>query len=154
MKKKLEIVSITLIFLGLAVSFVEMNGWFPNPRLELANRIMNLRENIMPFDTPHADELVISFLRAKNPKLNKNNFNNTLRDYKGIAIEDITMDGHDTFGSVRIQHKDGIRVGVICGFQDLKNWAEAGSQYVKWIGWDLTLSGAFVSIGILFIKGS
>ncbi len=145
MKKILKIIPIILIFIGLTISFLEIKGWLPNPRLELANRIMNLGENILPFNTPYVDELILSFLPAKYPKLNKNKLNSALRDCEGIAIENIIIDGHDVLGSVRIQHKDGIKAEVICGFQDLKDWA-SNRQYVKWIGWGLALIGAMLSL--------
>lgn len=136
----------------MAISFLEMKGWFPNPRLELANKIMDLGENIMPFDTPYVDELILTYLPAKNPNINKNNLDKALRDCEGIVIENIIFDGHDTFGSVRIQHKDRVKAAVICGFQELKNWAASGTQYIKWIGWGLALLGAFISLLSLFVK--
>ena len=152
MKKIIEIISVILIFIGVAISFLEIKGWFPNPRLELSNKIMNLRENILPFNTPHVDELLLAFLPAQNPNINKSNLNTTLRDYEGIVIENLTIDSHDTFGSVRIQHKDGVRTVVICGLQELKDWADSGNQYVKWIGWGLASLGAFISLVSLFVK--
>lgn len=152
MKKILQIISVILIFIGLAVSFMEIKGWLPNPRLELANKIMNLGENVMPFNTPHVNELLLAFLSAKNPHINKGNLNIALRDFKGIVIENITLDGRDTFGSVRIQYKDGVKAAIICGFQELKDWADSGNQYIKWTGWGLALLGAFINLVLLFVK--
>lgn len=151
MKKSFEIISIIFIFLGVTISFLETKKWLPNPRAELANKIMNLGENILPLDTPHVDELILSFRSAKYPKLNKNNLNSFLRDCEGIVIENIIIDGHDVLGSVRVQHKDGIKAGVICGFQDLKYWA-SNRQYVKWIGWGFTLIGAILNLSIFLTK--
>lgn len=152
MKKIFEIISIIFIFLGVTISFLVTKEWLPNPRAELANKIMNLGENILPFDTPHVDELILSFLSAKYPKLNKNNLNNSfLRDCEGIVIENMILDGHDVSGSVRLQHKDGKKQKVICGFQDLKDWA-SNRQYVKWIGWGFTLIGAILNLSIFLTK--
>jgi|SRR3990167_7171468 len=145
MKRFLGLISLVLVFVGLLISFLEVKGWLPNPRLELANKIMNLGENILPLNTPHADELILSFLSAEYPKLNKNNLNTTLRDIEGIVIENLILDGHDVLGSVRLQHEDGVRVKVICGFQDLKAWA-SDRQFVKWIGWSLAFIGAIIGL--------
>ena len=143
MKKIIGIVSIILIFLGLAISFVDLKGWFPNPRMDFANQIMNLGERVLRFDTPYVDELILTFLSNDYPKLNKDNLSNALRDCEGIAIENLIIDGHDVVGSVRIQHKDGKKAEVICGFQDLKKWA-LSKQYVQWIGWMIALIGAIL----------
>ena len=131
---------------------MDIKGWFPNPRLKLATKIMNLGENILPFETPYVDELILFFLSAKYPKLNRNNLKSALSNYDGIVIKNIRFDGHDTLGSVRIHHKDGIKAKVICGFQDLKDWA-APKQYIKWVGWVVTfLSGVLKLITFLLTK--
>jgi len=151
MKRKINIISVFLIFIGLAISFADLKGWFPNPRMDLANRIMNLGETVLPFDTPYVDELILTFLTDDYPNLNKDNLNHALRDCEGIVIENIILDGHDVMGSVRIQHKDSDKAAVVCGFQDLKNWASS-KKYIQWIGWIIALIGAIVSGIDLFIR--
>ncbi len=151
MKNFFEIISIGLIFVGLAVSFLETKGWLPNPRLDLANKIMNLGEETLPLDTPYVDELILFFHSSKNPKLNKNNFNDAIKDYEGIVIENIILDGHDVLGSVRIKKKNSDKVGIICGFQDLQSWA-SDRQFVKWVGWMIALVGAVFNFLIFLSK--
>ena len=150
MRKTLEVISLLLVFLGLAISFADMKGWFPNPRMALANRIMNLKEDVLSFDTPYLDELILTFLSRKYPRLNKDNLGKALRDCEGVVIETLVLDGRDTSGSVRIKHKDGKRVEVICGFQELRNWTSS-QQYVKWIGWTLAFAGAVIRLLMMLI---
>ena len=149
MKNGLKITGFVITFLGLAITLSDLKGWLPNPRMVLANKIMRLGENTLPFNTPNVDDLVIHFLSKKNPKLTKNNLGKYLRDCKGIEIENLIFDGHDTVGSVRIAHKDGIKAEIICGFQDLQKWA-AEYQIGKWIGLILAFIGLILNLLIFF----
>lgn len=150
MKKIFEIISIGLIFLGLAVSFFETKGWLPNPKLDLANTIMNLGEGSLPLDTPYVDELILFFHSSKNNRINKNNFNEAIKNYEGIVIENIILDGHDVMGSVRIKKKNSNKVGIICGFQELQSWA-SDRQFIKWAGWIIALAGAIFTL-LIFLS--
>lgn len=150
MRRKLEVAALIFVFVGLFISFADMKGWFPNPRMELADRIKKLGEGVLPFDTPYVDELIFTFLSPKYPKLTMENLHKPLRDCEGIVIENLIFDGRDAVGSVRIQHKDRKRATVICGFQELDEWARGG-QYVEWVGWTVALGGALIHLALMII---
>ena len=137
---------------------MEIKQLIPNPRLELANKIMNLGEEILPLDTPYVDEFIFHFMSAKYPKIDKMNLNKESlieqmrdQDIEGITIENLLLDGHDVMGSVRIQKKNSNKQLVICGFQELKEWA-SDRPFVKWLGWIIALVGAIFTLLIFISK--
>jgi hypothetical protein len=153
MKKFFEITGIFLLFLGLTMSFVDRMEWLPNPRKDLADRITALGEKTLPLDTPYVDDLLLHFLSAKNPRLNREVLGKALKDFDGIEIENLTLDGRDTLGSVRIKKKDSNNVAVICGFQELRIWA-SNPWWIWWTGWTLALVGALLKLFIFLLGRS
>jgi hypothetical protein len=136
MIKSLKALAIIITILGIFLSLAVLKNWTPNPRIDLANKILNLKNNVMPIDTPYANIFLYDFLFSKQPRYNK-----YLNDLNGIVIEDLLI-GSSRIGTVYIEHKSGRR-HKICSFKELEDWSKNYLVF-SWLGWWLIISGRIV----------
>lgn len=133
----LKVLSILIAVAGILLTLSDLKGWFPNPKDKLADKIISLKKDVLPLDTPYLNVFLEEMFFSKQPKYRKH-----MSEFNGLKIKDLMLDSSRFWGSVYIMHKSGGIINI-CSFKELEDWAKSDKK-VAWLGWWLVVSGTAI----------
>ena len=133
----LKALSVLITIAGIFLSLLDLKGWIPNPRYKLSDKILNLKDGVLPLDTPYLNVFLEELFFSKQPQYRK-----YMSEFNGLKIKDLMLDSSRFWGAVYIMHKSGGMINI-CSFKELEDWAK-NDRRVAWIGWGLVVGGTVV----------
>ncbi len=118
----ISVKAVTAVAIMLAM--LDLLDWIPNPRAELSQRILDLKEDVLPLTLDHVDIFLREMVFPKEPAVR-----DRIDEFKGIVIEDLFF-GASRTGTVYLEHASGKRL-TVCSFDELSEWAHRGKA-LRW----------------------